>query len=265
MTRLHPAIKVVALALLAFLYLPLIAVAVYSVNASRHGVTWGGFTFDWYTSLFDNALIKDAAWNTLVLAVVSTVISTIIGTALAIGMDRFPVPRWLRSAMDTIIELPVVTPDIIFAAALVVVFIFMEMAWATMELGMWSMVLGHVTFQIAFVCLVVRSRLAVIGRQVEEAARDLYASNWYAFCHVTLPLILPGVVAGAMLAFTLSLDDFVISFFTNGSVNTVPIYIQASVKRGISPQIHALSTLIVVVTVLLVLGVEVLTRRRASS
>src|SRR5690606_11500791 len=161
------------------LYVPLIAVAAYSVNASRHGVTWGGFTLDWYAKLFDNALIKDATWNTLVLAVVSTVISTVIGTALAIGMDRFPRPPRLRGVMDTIIELPVVTPDIIFAAALVIVFLLVELAWPTMQMGMWSLVLGHVTFQIAFVCLVVRSRLAIIGRPVEEAARDLYASNWY--------------------------------------------------------------------------------------
>jgi spermidine/putrescine transport system permease protein len=262
MTRLHPIVKITAILSLVFLYLPLLAVAGYSINASRHGATWGGFTLDWYARLFQNQLIIDAAWNTLIVAVVSTVISTIIGTALALGMDRFPVPRRLRGVLDTIIELPVVTPDIIFAAALVVAFIFFEMVWTTMVLGMWSMILGHVTFQIAFVCLVVRSRLAVIGRPVEEAARDLYAGNWYAFRRVTLPLILPGVVAGAMLAFTLSLDDFVISFFTNGPVNTVPIYIHASVKRGVSPEIHALSTVIVVVTVLLVLGVELLTRRK---
>lgn len=262
MKRLHPALLVTAVAGMLFLYLPLVAVAVFSVNASRHGVTWTGFTLDWYAKLFDNDLIKDATWNTFVLAVVSTAVSTVIGTALAIGVDRFPQPRWLRGVMDTIIELPVVTPDIIFAAALVIVFMFAELVWSQLQMGMWSMVLGHVTFQIAFVCLVVRSRLAVMGKQVEEAARDLYAGNWYTFRRVTLPLILPGVVAGAMLAFTLSLDDFVISFFTNGTVNTVPIYIQASVKRGVSPEIHALSTLIVGVTVMLVVGVELLTRRK---
>lgn len=264
MTRLHPVIRAVAVGALVFLYLPLAAVAVFSVNAAEHGLTWGGFTFDWYARLFRNELILDAALNTLILAVVSTAIATVLGAAMALAMDRFPLPRWIRGGLDTLVELPVVTPDIIFAAALVVAFLVVEKLWSTFEPGLVTMIIGHVTFQVAFVCLVVRSRLAVLGRDVEEAARDLYATTWYSFRRVTLPLLLPGIVAGAMLAFTLSLDDFVISFFTSGSTNTVPIFIQASVRRGVKPDVHALSTLIVVVTIVVVLVGERLTRRRAT-
>jgi spermidine/putrescine transport system permease protein len=125
------------------------------------------------------------------------------------------------------------------------------------------MIIGHITFQVAFVALVVRSRLVSLGREVEEAARDLFASTSYLLRRVTLPLLLPGIVAGGMLAFTLSLDDFVISFFTAGPDSvTLPLYIFAAVRRGVTPQIHALSTLVLLITIILVVGVERLTRKK---
>jgi spermidine/putrescine transport system permease protein len=130
------------------------------------------------------------------------------------------------------------------------------------DMGMIDMIIGHVTFQIAFVALVVRSRLTLIGQDVEEAARDLFAGNWYLMRNVMLPLMMPGIVAGAMLAFTLSLDDFVISFFLSGpDSQTLPLYIYSAVRRGVSPQIHALSTLIVLVTVVLVVGAERISKK----
>jgi spermidine/putrescine transport system permease protein len=262
MKKPNPLIAVVALATVGFLYLPLVAVAVFSVNATRYGLVWRGFTLDWYIKLFQNEFILEAAWNTLVLAVVSTIVATILGTVLAVGMDRFPWSRKTNTFLDLVLHIPVVIPDIILAAALVVAFGLLRFASSVFEPGLLNMIIGHITFQISFVALVVRSRLVSIGRDVEEAARDLFAGTPYLLWRVTLPLLLPGIVAGAMLAFTLSLDDFVISFFTAGPESvTLPLFIFAAVRRGVTPQIHALSTLVVLITVILIVGMERFTRK----
>jgi len=263
MRRSHPLIAAVAYLTLAFLYLPLLGVAIFSVNEARRGLVWKGFTLKWYLKLFQNEWILEAAWNTLLLALVSTIVATIIGTILAIAMDRFPWRRRTRTFLDIMLHIPVVIPDIILAASLVVAFGVLRLVSSIFEPGLLNMIIGHITFQIAFVALVVRSRLAAIGRELEEAARDLFASNWYLARKVMLPLLMPGIVAGAMLAFTLSLDDFVISFFTAGpDSQTLPLFIFAAVRRGVTPQVHALSTLIMLATVVLVVFTERITRQR---
>lgn len=248
---------------LAFLYVPLLAVAVFSVNDTRYSLAWKGFTFDWYLKLMHNEFILEAGWNTLVLAVVSTVVATVLGTALAIGMDRFPWTRRLATVNDVLLHLPVVTPDIIFAAALVVAFGVLRAVSSAFQPGLLTMIIGHITFQVAFVALVVRSRLVALGRDVEEAARDLFASSSYLLRRVTIPLLMPGIVSGGMLAFTLSLDDFVISFFTAGPDSvTLPLFIYAAVRRGVTPEIHALSTIVLLVTIILVVASERFTRKQ---
>lgn len=262
MRKLNLFLTCISVTTIAFLYLPLLAVAFFSVNDTKYGLAWKGFTLDWYIKLFQNEVILQAAWNTLVLAVVSTIISTILGTALAIGMDRFPWPRRMHTFFDLNLHLPVIIPDIILAAALVVAFGFLRNVSSIFEPGLFSMIIGHITFQVAFVALVVRSRLVSIGKDIEEAARDLYADTSYLLVTVTLPLLKPGIVAGAMLAFTLSLDDFVISFFTAGPDSvTLPLYIFAAVRRVVTPQIHALSTLVLIATVILVVVMERFSRR----
>jgi spermidine/putrescine transport system permease protein len=160
------------------------------------------------------------------------------------------------------LNFPVVIPDIVMAGSLVVVFAILRSVSSIFEPGIVTMTIGHITFQIAFVALVVRSRLVAIGTDLEEAARDLFADNWYLMRRVIFPLLLPGIVAGAMLAFTLSLDDFVISFFTSGPTSqTLPLYIYSAVRRGVTPQIHALSTIIVLITVILVVLAERISRK----
>jgi spermidine/putrescine transport system permease protein len=252
---------VTAVATLGILYLPLAAVAALSLNAARFGVAWKGFSLRWYAQLVSNGLVLSAAANTLFLAAVSTAVSTVLGTLLALGLERFPWPRWLRRSVDAVVYVPVVTPDIVFAVGMLLAFEAVRAVLGGLRLGMATMIIAHVTFQVSFVALTVSSRLATIGRTVEEAARDLYAGAWYAMRRVTFPLLAPGVVAGAMLAFTLSLDDFVISFFTSGpSSVTLPLYIYGSLRRGITPEIHALSTIVFLVTVLLVLSLQLATR-----
>ncbi len=243
-------ISFLAIMCIFFLYVPMLSIAVFSVNASKIGLTWGGFTLGWYQKLFHNEYILRIAVNTLILAVVSTAISTILGTAAAIGLYRYPWPRKMKRGLDMVMHLPVITPDIVFAVALVIAFGAIRALTGLFELGLATMIVGHVTFQIAFVALAVYSRLELIGTEVEEASYDLYAGYGRMLRKVLLPMLGPGIMAGAMLAFTLSLDDFVISFFTAGPKSTtLPLFIYASVRRGVTPEIHALSTLVMAITV----------------
>jgi len=263
MRKLNPIITSLAVATIGFLYLPLAAVAFFSFNRSKYGLIWEGFTLNWYIKLFENQIILEAALNTIILAVVSTIIATIIGSALAIGMQKFPWSLKTEKSLDMILYLPVVIPDIILAAALIIIFGILRKVSTLFEPGLINMIIGHITFQIAFVTLIVRSRLVSLNSEIEEAARDLFASRFYILKRITLPLLMPGIAAGAMLAFTLSLDDFVISFFTAGSKSaTLPIYIFAAVRRGVTPQIHALSTIILLITVVSVIAAERLTRKK---
>ncbi len=248
----------------AFLYIPILVVAVFSFNTSKYGLELKGFTTHWYSLLLENDVVKEATRNTLVLAFISTIISTILGTLLGYGLYRYRFPG--AKLFAWLMYIPVVTPDIIMAVSLVLLFgairQVLPFLGPVFELGLGTMVMAHVTFQIAFVAIVVRSRLAGLDPALEEAARDLYASPVEAIRQVVLPLALPGIVSGALLAFTLSIDDFVISFFTSGPTSqTLPILIYSSVKRGITPDINALSTIIVLVTLVAVIASSLLRKR----
>jgi spermidine/putrescine transport system permease protein len=253
MKKLPRWVSAIALFALALLYAPLISVVIQSFNASRLGLAWNGFTLDWYAKLWANGEIHDAASNTLIVATVSTAIATVLGTALAIALARFPWSRRTLSAADNLLYMPVVTPEIVMAAALVVLFSVLRHVHAIFDFGLVAIIIGHVTFQVSFVALTVRSRLVGLPANLDEAACDLYSGGWNRFHRVTLPLITPGITAGAVLAFILSLDDFVITYFTAGPrLTTLPVYIYASQRKGITPEIHALSTVMLLVTVVLV-------------
>jgi spermidine/putrescine transport system permease protein len=252
-----------AAGLYVFLYAPILVVIVYSFNAARFGAGWAGFTTEWYRTLFQNPVALVAAQNTLWLGAISTSISTVLGTLLGFGMSRYDFMG--RRLFARLLYLPVFIPDVVLAVALLLFYSLMRSWLGWFELGLGTMILGHVTFQIPFVAVVVRARLAGMDPALEEAAHDLGATEWQTFRHVTLPLILPGVLAGAMLAFTLSLDDFVVSFFTSGpGATTLPILIYASVKRGITPDINALSTLIILASVTGTILIAILRRLRMS-
>jgi spermidine/putrescine transport system permease protein len=273
-----------------FLYAPLVVVTMFSFNAARHGGPWQGFTTEWYVKLLSLDLAaaglsegerKDAqekrlaVKNTLVLATVSATVATVLGTLLGFGLRRYQFPG--KHLCSWLLYIPLVVPDIVLAVALLLFFALLR-EWSVWGLamlghtwpevftpGLTTMSIAHITFQIPFVAIVVRARLAGLDPAIEEAARDLGANSWQTFWRITLPLMLPGVVAGSMLAFTLSLDDFVVSFFTTGpGATTLPILIYSSVRRGITPDINALSTLLVVASVIGTLGVMLLQRRRQS-
>nr|WP_246350907.1 ABC transporter permease [Deinobacterium chartae] len=233
----------------------------FSFNDSQYSVAWQGFTTRWYGEMLQNEAILNAVGNTVVLAVSSTVIATLLGTLLAFGLARYRFRA--KPLVQSALFLPIITPDIVIALSLLLFYKFVRQYTGLFELGMTTMIIAHVTFQVAFVTVVVRSRLALLDPALEEAARDLYASSWQNFRYVTLPLMTPGILAGALLAFTLSVDDFVISFFTSGTGSTtLPILIYTSVRRGITPDINAISTVIIAVTIVLVFAANYAASRR---
>jgi spermidine/putrescine transport system permease protein len=238
---------------LLLLYVPSAAVVFFYVNDTRFGLSFRGFTLDWYRKLFENEYILEAAWNSLIVALASTAAATVLGTALALGLSRIKKPGFL----DLFVNLPIIVPDIIMAVALTLAFSFLRSYSSLFDMGFFTLITGHVTFQISFVALTVRSRLATMDKDLELASKDLNSHFFFSFTRVTLPLLTPAIIAGAMLAFTLSLDDFIISFFTHGPDSvTLPIFIYASVKRGVTPEIHALSTVMLTATVVLVIVAE---------
>lgn len=250
-------------ALFALLYAPIVVVLIQSFSASSHGFLGAGYTTRWYAALMQNTPALAALRNSLELATASTLLSTVIGTLLGIGLSRGPFPgrRWIERSL----QLPVILPDIVMAVSLLLFSHWVRRTTGLLELGMPTMILAHTTFQIPFVAMVVRARRAGMDPHWEEAARDLGANARQCFLHVTLPLLWPGILAGALLSFALSLDDFVVSFFTSGpGSSTLPILIHASVRRGMTPEIHALSSLLIGAAIVLTLcGARV--RRESGS
>lgn len=238
----------VSVATFAFLYLPIAVVVLFSFNSARFGNQWKSFTTHWYAALAHDSAALQAAKITAVVAVTSTLVATILGTLVALALSRGRFRG--RSFLETTLMLPVILPDIVMAVALLTFFHVIQEGLGVLEPGVITMTLAHVTFEIPFVAMVVRARLAGLDPVLDEAAHDLGASAWRTFWHVKLPLIFPGIVAGALLALTLSIDDFVVSFFTTGpGATTLPILIYSSVKRGVTPEINALSTLTVIFSV----------------
>ncbi len=241
---------------LALLYAPLAWMVAASFNAAPHGLQWSGITLGWYREVLQDQHLRQAMGNTLIVAAASTAISTFLGTALAIGLERHPWPRRVKDGAELALEIPVMIPDILFAVGLLLAFRMIAALSDRFELGLTTLIIGHATFQISFVALVVRARLISLAGWLQEAAQDLYASPGYAFRRITLPLMIPAVVSGAIVAFLLSLDDAIISYFVRGTTRTVHTHILTEIKRGISPQLHALSTVFFAVTAGLVVAVE---------
>jgi len=227
-----------------FLFLPIIVLVLFSFNTSKMNITFQGFTTKWYIALFKNKALMEALFNTLIIAVSSTVVSGVIGTLAAVGMNRYKFKG--KGIIDSLLYIPVVIPEIVLGISLLSIF-----SIANLKLGLFTIILAHITFSVPFVIITVRARLSGFDKSIEEAAMDLGANRFKTFTKVTLPVISPGVLSGVMLAFTLSLDDVVISFFTAGpGSNTLPLKIFSMVKTGVTPDVNALSTLIMLVTLL---------------
>lgn len=242
-------------AFLAFLYGPILVLMALSFNRAGLPTAWTGFSLAWYGRLAQSDAILRAAWNTLVVAASSTVVATALGTLLAVGVET----RRRSAALDALLFAPMIVPDIVLAIALLSFFTLLEVT-----LGLHSIVLSHVVFNIAFVCAVVRVRLRHFDMTTLEASRDLGASELTTFRRILLPAIAPGVIAGALLAFTLSVDEFIIAFFTAGAgpaSTTLPMQIYAMIRFGVTPEINAMAAVVMLVSFTLVLAAQRADRR----
>ena len=232
-----------ALAGYAFLYVPLVIVVIYSFNDSRLNAEWVGFTLDWYRRLAADEAMLDAAGNSLLIGLVASAVSTVLGTMAGMAMHRYRM-----RLLPILVLMPIAIPEILMGVSLLIFFVMLNFT-----LGLVSVALAHIAFCIGFVAIVVRARLAGMDASLEEAARDCGATPWQAFRHVTLPLIMPGVIAGALMAFTLSIDDFVITFVTAGAGTvTLPLQIYSMIKVAVTPEVNAVSTLLMLLTLLLI-------------
>lgn len=236
-----------SLAVYAFLYVPLAVVVLFSFNDSLLNAQWVGFTTRWYSKLINNDEMLRAAANSLFIALAASSVATVLGTMAGIVMQRWP--HGLTRFLPFLVLTPVAMPEILLGVSLLLFF----RQVLDLTLGLFSILVAHITFSLGFVAIIVRARLAGMDESIFEAARDLGASPWRTFRHVTFPLILPGVLAGFLMSFTLSIDDFVITFFVAGvGVSTLPLQIYSMIKVAVSPEVNAVSTLLMALTLTLI-------------
>jgi len=238
-----------------FLYFPIVALIAFSFNDSKRNITWQGFTFKYYAQAYHNQALHDAFMNSMIIAFTSTIISTILGSMLGLALYRYRFP--MKGPFEGLVHLPIVIPEICMAVAMLSFF-----AQLQIPLGLFTITVSHIAFSFPFVAVVVRSRMAGFDESLEEASRDLGASPWQTFWNVTLPYMVPGIVAGALLAFTLSLDDFVITFFTSGPGSTTfPVKIYSMVRFSVTPEVNAASTVLIVLTLTVTLVAMIIQSR----
>ncbi len=231
---------------MVFLYIPIIILIIFSFNDSKIVAGWKGFTFKYYGLLFHNNQIKLAFQHTMLIAILSTIVSTVLGVLAALGLQnkRFTGRRLINS----LVYIPLIMPDILMGVSLALLFNFLRV-----ETGMFTVLIAHITFCLSYTVIVIQSRLEGFDYSLEEAAMDLGAKPWLIFWKVKFPLMVPGIIAAALLAFTLSIDDFIITFFTSGrGFDTLPIYVEGAIRRGTITTINALSTLMIGFTIFLV-------------
>jgi len=251
--------NIVAVALgLAFLYLPIVILVIYSFNASKLVTVWGGWSLEWYRVLMTNQAIIDAAWISVRVAALSATAATVLGTCAAVALVRYGRFRG-RLLFTSMVYAPLVMPDIITGLALLLMFVA-----AGIDRGFWTIVIAHTTLTLCFVTVIVQARLIGFDRALEEAARDLGCPPWRTFMTVTLPLIWPAIAAGWMLAFALSLDDLVIASFTTGpGATTLPIRIYSAVRLGVKPEINAVCTIMIAIVAVGTIAASLLAKRGA--
>jgi spermidine/putrescine transport system permease protein len=235
------------IAFLIFLYMPIAVLIFYSFNDNRMVMNWSGFSIHWYIKAFNNVAIQDAVLNSLIVAFFATVISTAIATIGALVLARGGNFRGKTVSLG-LITLPLMVPEIVTAVAMLIFFAAIGINW-----GLGNVIIAHVTFCIPFAFMPIRARLEGMDTSMEQASRDLYASEWETFRFITVPQLMPGIIAGAMLAFVISMDDFIITLMVSGAGSTtLPVYIYSMIRRGLTPEINAVSTLLLLFSVAIV-------------
>ena len=244
------------IAFLVFLYAPILVLIFYSFNANRMVMNWGGFSFDWYVKAFYNEAIQQAVWNSLVVAVVATGVATTIATIGALILARGGSFRGKTLSLG-LITLPLMVPEIVTAVAVLIFFSAIGLNW-----GLGNVIIAHITFCIPFAFMPIRARLEGMDTSLEQASRDLYASEWETFRFVTVPLLMPGIVAGSMLSFVISMDDFIITLMVGGAGSTtLPVYIYSMIRRGLTPEINAVSSVLLLFSIAIVTAYWIVSKK----
>jgi spermidine/putrescine transport system permease protein len=260
-----------AAAIYGFLYLPIALIVLYSFNAGRYAMDWQGFSVEWYAKAYANPFAMKSLWTSVTVALWTAALSTIIGTLAALGLERMR--GTLRQVFDGLIYIAIMVPGVVIGIATLIAFVtvfdianpvlatMLGEAAPRLQMGVHTIVAAHVLFNLAVVILLIRSRLAGMDRSLIEASEDLYATPLATFRQVTLPLLAPAIVAGFLLSFTFSFEDFIIAFFVAGPNNTLPIYVFASIRRGITPEINAIGTFVLSVSLTLLILTHLILRR----
>lgn len=244
-----------SLAGVLFLYAPIAVLIVFSFNASRLSASWQGFTLEWYHQLAGDAALLAAVQNSLLVGIISTAIATVLGVGAALGMESLPSRR--RRIMEGAVLLPLIVPEIMMGVALMLFFVLIKL-----PLSLVTVTIGHAAFNLPVVTVIVRARLRKLDPHLMEAARDLGATPWQVFHRITLPLLMPAILGAVLMAFTFSLDDFIVTFFTAGpGSTTLPLRVYSMVKSGVSPVINALSAVLVLTSMALI-GASLALQRR---
>ena len=241
--------------IMVFFYVPIIILVAYSFNSSRLNVLWEGFTLKWYSAIWQDAVLVHSLYNSLYVAVISTAVAVVLGTggAWLLYRYRFPGVRLL----NTLVFIPMIIPEVIMGVSLLIFFVAVQL-----ELGYTTIIISHVTFCFPFVMVAVQARLSGLDPSLEEAAQDLGATPWQAFRKVLVPFLAPAILSGALMSFTLSLDELIVTYFTaSAGTRTLPLEIFGRVKKGLDPTLNAISTVFVLSTVILVIATELLKKR----
>lgn len=262
-------LRVYAAFIYVFLYAPIALIVFFSFNAGRYAMDWQGFSVDWYGKAFSNPIIVKSLVTSLIIAGSTALLASIIGTACALGLERMK--GWLRRVFDALIYIAIMVPGVVIGISTLIAFVTLfdavnpvleSIGMFRLQMGIWTVIAAHVLFNIAVVVLIIRARLAGMDRSLIEASNDLYATPFGTFRQVVLPLLAPSILGGFLLAFTFSFEDFIIAFFVAGPNTTLPIYIFSSIRRGVTPEINAIGTVVLLTSLALLLIAQALLRGR---
>lgn len=255
-----------------FLYAPIALIAFFSFNAGRYAMDWQGFSLDWYGKAFTNPIIIKALVTSLIIAGCTSLIATTVGTLCALGLERMT--GWLRQLFDALIYIAIMVPGVVIGISTLIAFVTVfdavnpaleAIGVARLQMGLWTVIAAHVLFNLAVVVLIIRARLAGMDRSLVEASEDLYATPFATFRQVVLPALMPSILAGLLLSFTFSFEDFIIAFFVAGPNTTLPIYVFSSIRRGVTPEINAIGTTVLLTSLALLVLAQFLLRPGAKA
>ena len=264
--------RIYAALIYVFLYAPIAMIVFFSFNAGNYAMDWQGFSVQWYGRAFSNPIVVKSLVTSLIVAGTTAIIATVVGTLCALGLERMR--GWLRQLFDALIYIAIMVPGVVIGISTLIAFVTLfdavnpaleALGAARLQMGLWTVIAAHVLFNLAVVVLIIRARLAGMDRSLVEASEDLYATPLATFRQVVLPALMPSILAGLLLSFTFSFEDFIITFFVAGPNTTLPIYMYSSIRRGVTPEINAIGTAVLLTSLALLMLAQFLLRSRPSS